>query len=223
MTTTILTPVKDVRYDAETRDFCATVNGEIVGWAPTKIQAQVIANEYVFNLLSRDNVTAGELDITPEEAEDLLAAQQAVAADVAKAAEQTALEELERMAGVEETRRPARPADYPVYAPGGIDYEIGGIGFTLSADGQLITDPHRRDESFTTMRAGDVYALYIFLTKIPGVAAQIERVEAQRQQAFFERMQQDQIEDDARAVFYEGRTAGRREALELLKARLGAA
>ena len=59
-------PVKVVRYNRYDQDWAYLLNGEIVGFTPTRLQAEERLNECVYRLLSRDNVTAD--DLTPVEA-----------------------------------------------------------------------------------------------------------------------------------------------------------
>lgn len=132
--TTTDQPIKKIKAIAKD-DFAYYLNGELVGYAPTYLQAQAALNDLVYNLLSRGNVTGA--DLAPDEAEAVLEGQQlaalpyappaistprcgecdttgylgngqcclcgAVQSTEAEAA-QRELVELERQAGVEETR-----------------------------------------------------------------------------------------------------------------------
>ena len=92
-------PAKEVRYNAEDRDFVYYLNGELVGYAPTRLQAESKLNELVYNLQARHNTTACDVP-----AEVLLTMQQEAETDEVTAA----LIQLERLAGVLETRAPRR-------------------------------------------------------------------------------------------------------------------
>ncbi len=72
--TTTAGPIKEIKYDRRTKDFAYLLNGEIVSWAPTHLQAEQALNEVVYTLLARDTVTAA--DLSPEDAADVLAGQQ---------------------------------------------------------------------------------------------------------------------------------------------------
>lgn len=65
---------KEVRYDAVTRDFAAYVNGQILGWTATYMQAQTLCDDFVYESLRRTS-HADISDLTPEDAADILALQ----------------------------------------------------------------------------------------------------------------------------------------------------
>lgn len=44
---------KMIVYDRETRDFAMYLNGELVGYAPTYLEAEIQLNKLVYELLAR--------------------------------------------------------------------------------------------------------------------------------------------------------------------------
>lgn len=63
---------KDVQYNAADGDYAYLLNGEIVGYAPTRLQAQQKLNDVVYDLLARPTCSAAAL--SPEDAADVLIA-----------------------------------------------------------------------------------------------------------------------------------------------------
>lgn len=62
---------KSIQYDRVTGDFACYYNAALIGYAPTFLQAEVKLNEFVYESLRRETVTAA--DLTPEQAADVLA------------------------------------------------------------------------------------------------------------------------------------------------------
>lgn len=81
--------MKQITYNAADRDFSYSYAGELIGFAPTRLQAEAALNEFVYGQLVHGNVDAA--DLAPDEAEAVLESQ-------------AALIEVERQGGVDETR-----------------------------------------------------------------------------------------------------------------------
>lgn len=62
-------PIKSVKYDRETRDYCAMFNGEILGWRKTQLQAERLCDDYAFEFLS---YSADVSHLDAEEANSLI-------------------------------------------------------------------------------------------------------------------------------------------------------
>lgn len=107
--TTILQ--KNIRFCPDTRDYEILIDGQIIGYAPTKLRGYAIANEFVYLQLTAAQGNPAEL--TPEEAEALLAVQMTAVPVMLELAAQAELERLEVSSGVAEARRPL-PAMHPV-------------------------------------------------------------------------------------------------------------
>lgn len=89
-------PIKVISYERKTKDWRVDVNGEVIGWRSTALQAEALANEVVFQMLSRAGA-ADPATLTDEEAVEVLAAEQAAAVTAE-------LVEVERLAGVDEAQ-----------------------------------------------------------------------------------------------------------------------
>lgn len=73
--------------------------------------------------------------------------------------------------------------------PQGIFFNIWGCDFTIYPDGSMsLYLPGRRDIEINPHQA---YALYVFFTKLPHVGALLDRLEAERQEAFFVSMAEE--------------------------------
>ena len=57
--------VKRIQYDRVTKDFEVTVNGHLIGYCASYLEAEALANHVVYNLLKRGNIST---DSTPEAA-----------------------------------------------------------------------------------------------------------------------------------------------------------
>lgn len=182
MTNTTTGFTKDVQYDAITRDFCALVNGQILGWAKTLLQAEAICNEYVYEALKRGNVDAA--DLTPEDAADVLTAltsveneaEQASYAAALEAEAQAAFEAEESRAGVPEARRVFVPNDNEPYA---VRRVIDGMTFDANPEGLFISIPNDTMIDLDPLQA---VALLTFLQS-PNVTAIITQYERSMQNA----------------------------------------
>lgn len=121
-------PTKEIKFDRETKDYAYLLNGEVVGFAKTRFQAEQQIDALVYELLTRDNVDAAEL--TPVEAEEVYAS----------------LVELERQAGVVEAQPDVAPAAVvsvqPDIAPARVflPATAKGIAEAVAAARQLAAD-----------------------------------------------------------------------------------
>jgi hypothetical protein len=62
MSTTILPQGKHVERDPITGDYAAYYDGEILGYRPTRLKAEELADQYAWDLLTKGvTVPAGEL------------------------------------------------------------------------------------------------------------------------------------------------------------------
>jgi hypothetical protein len=172
--------VKEIRFNRADKDFAYLLNGEIVGYAPTYLQAEQQLNELVYALLSRPNVDAA--DLTPDEAADVLGAFTQVAAEeqaaAAEADAQAFLEAEEVRAGVEETlpRRVLVPNDPE---PVAVQRVIDGLIFDVTPDGLFITRPDAMPIALDPLQA---VALLTFIQS-PNVAAIVSQYERAMQNA----------------------------------------
>lgn len=66
---------KQVKFNRKDRDYAYYLNGQLVGFAPTYIQAEQRLNELVYTALLRDNTSA--CDLAPADAADVYSALQA--------------------------------------------------------------------------------------------------------------------------------------------------
>ena len=157
-TTTVSMFTKEIRYDRESKDFAMYLNGELIGYAPTYLKAEMQLNSLVHDILTRTAV-ADTADIPVEDALDVL----------------NALAEVEAEA--------AEPTAQPI-STDLIYHDFRHVGATIDDDGTLTLEPMKRDSTLITLNPMEAYDLYTFFTKFPHVAAMMERLEAQRQQDF---------------------------------------
>lgn len=95
-------PTKNIRFCPDTRDYEFLIDDDIIGYAPTQIRAYEIANEFIYLQLTANHGNPSE--VSPEDAEALLAVQMLDVPMMVELAAQEAAEHLEAATGVPEAR-----------------------------------------------------------------------------------------------------------------------
>ncbi|KPL80333.1 hypothetical protein [Herpetosiphon geysericola] len=136
METTIFT--KTIKYDRTTRDFAMYLNGELIGYVASYLQAEIEFNSLVHDILTRTAV-ADASDVADEDVEAILVAGN---------------EPLPTSA--------AAVANAPSIA---IYRELGQTNASSETNGSLVFTPSGMDARFITLKPRDTYELYTFLAK----------------------------------------------------------